>query len=178
MRDIDYTRVVYFDEMHKNVVEVRYLIPNIINPIENYGGVEFNTIFRLTKKGIIEFDIYILYNKKICIDICQTDGEYDINDDIVIRIPLSSTNRYIAVLNEVGVYEEVNSFSTSKWYHFKIEFDVSVGWVLWIDNVLRSGRIGFYRDPSYICQLYFATYELGQVFFIDNVKISILEEYK
>jgi len=176
LRDTDYTRVVYFDEIHKNVVEINYFEEPSYNPVIG-GGLEFNTIFRLTKRGIIEFDIYIIYNKRINIDICQTDGEYDIIDDIVIRMPFSSTQHHIAIMNEEGVYEEIKSFSISRWYKFKIEFDVDIGWALWIDGALQSSRIGFYQDPPYMCQLYFATYELGQVFYVDNIMINILEEY-
>lgn len=179
LRDTEYTRVVYFDESHRNVVEIRYLEEPPFNPIIG-GGMEFNTLFGFTTAGIIEFDVYLLYNKRVNIDICQTDAEWDTEhykDDVVIRMPFSIDFRYIAIMTEEGVYENVEPFHTSKWYSFKIEFDLE-SWRLWINNdLIQSNRIGFIRTPEYFCQLYFATYELGSVFYVDNVKISILERY-
>lgn len=176
-RDTEYTRVVYWDEIHGNVVEVRYLEEPPLNPIIG-GGMEFNTLFGLITAGIIEFDIYALSAQRINIDICQTDAEYDFRDDIVIRMPLSSTNDYIAIRNGEGKYERVESFSIKIWYHFRIQFDIETGWRLWINNkLIKFNEYTFEEQPPYFCQLYFATYELGQVFYVDNVKIRILEGY-
>lgn len=170
-RDTNYTRVIYLGETYGNVVEIRYLDEPPLNPLDN-GGLEFNTLFRLSSKGTIEFDIYVLFNKRIAIDIVQTDGEYDVNDDIVIRIG-NSNEKDIRIMTGDGVYQIVKSFSTKVWYHFKIEYDIEIGWSLWIDNVIESYSLPFYQDPPYFCQLYFATYELGQVFYVDNVKITL-----
>lgn len=170
LRDTEYTRVINFDETHGNVVEIRYLKANIINPIEIYGGVEFNTLFGLTDKGIIEFDIYGLFHKKINIDVCQTDGEYDYRDDIVINIRASGN----IAIRDNDQYREVKRFVTENWYHFKIQFDIEKGWILWInDDVIQFNRYTFEEQPPYFCQLYFATYELGNVFYVDNIKIIL-----
>jgi len=172
LRDTNYTRVIYLDEIHGQVVEIRYLEEPPFNPIIG-GGMEFNALFGLTAAGTVEFDIYVLHAKRIYIDICQTDVEYDYRDDIAIRMPLSTTDDYIAIMDDEGEYERVKSFSTKVWYHFKIEYDIEIGWSLWIDHVIESHSLPFYQDPPYMCQLYFATYELGQIFYVDNVKITL-----
>jgi len=169
-RDTKYTRVIYFDEIHKNIVEVRYLEEPPINPIIG-GGMEFNTLFKLTTSGIIEFDIYLLYNKKVGIDICQSDAIYDNDDDIDIHL---NGDRSITIKDEFGNHKQISSFSTQKWYHFKIEFDINK-WSIWIDETLQQADIRYYQKPPYFCQLYFATYDLGQIFYVDNIEITVNE---
>lgn len=175
-RNVSLTSVVYFDEIHSKVVEVRYLIPMDLESIWIiYPGVELNTLFQLTKVGVIEFDINMLYYKRMCIDICQSDVGYDPIDDIRIWIGYSTGGRDISIINENGGRQYLCDFLTQTWYHFKIEFDIDVGWNIWIDNKLYKEDIKWQQRPSYFCQLYFATYELGQVFSIDNVRITMLE---
>ena len=170
LRDTDYTRVVYFDDTYKNVVEVNYWQEPPYNPLE-YGGMEFNTLYGLTLSGIIEFDIYLLSYKKVNIDICQSDPIYDSDDDITINF---QADRSIVIKDENKNYKQISLFSIRKWYHFKIEYNVDE-WKIWVNGKLEQTNIKYYLEPPYFCQLYFATYDLGQVFYVDNIKIIMLE---
>ncbi|KKM68722.1 hypothetical protein LCGC14_1458070, partial [marine sediment metagenome] len=167
-RSTKYVKVIEWTEsdLHykSKVVEINYFKENIINPFENYGGSEFNILFKHSEKGIIEFDIYIQNPERINIDICQEDVIYNINDDIVIRIPLSYTEKGIYVRNRFGGYKEIQYFRIQKWYHIKIEFNLE-NWKIWIDNSMNYKEFMYNKRPEYFCQLYFATYILGQVFY-------------
>ena len=178
LRNTDYTRVVYWDEIHGNVVEIKYLEEPPLNPIIG-GGMEFNTLFGLTKKGVVEFDIYIesIVNR-IYLDICQTDVEYDYRDDVALRMT-TKDGLNILVVNEYGILEEISTFSLKGWYHFKIKFNVETGYDLTIIKTLGtevfSGHFDFFYKPQYFTQVYFATYTLGTVFYVDNIRIEKLE---
>jgi len=167
-RDTSSTKVIYFDDIHKNVVEVKYLEEPPHNPLD-YGGMEFNTLFGLTESGIIEFDVYLLTNDGFGIDICQSDSEYDSADDIQINFDDGD----IRIFNGFGAYNKISTYSTKKWHHFKIKYNLDE-WSIWIDNNLKKENIKYYRNPPYFCQLYFSTYVLGQVFYVDNIRITKL----
>ena len=83
----------------------------------------------------------------------------------------------IWVFNKFGSLEVISSFRLKKWYHFSIKFDISTGWNL---SILALGtninkQFQFYQQPLYFTQLYFATYVLDSLFYIDNVMITLLE---
>ena len=114
----------------------------------------------------------------MCIDVCQEDMVWNSTDDICIRMPWSSVE-VISVRNELGIIENITtSLELLHWYHFKIYFNcIRNSWnvVVYDEDmkVFGNGNFKFFVQPSYMCQLYFATYTLSNEFYIDNVRISL-----
>ena len=138
-------------------------------------GVELATRFKKAKSGVIEFDIYCVYsNERIGIDITQLTGDYDPDDDI--RISFGGSDGDIKIADRDNNNVKISSFSSERWYHLRIEFNLEY-WELWIDDdqiLLHGGEyIDYYEEPPYFCELYFSTYEDDNVFYIDNVEIIV-----
>ena len=159
------------------VVDVGYWEENVIS------GIEFNTLFKKAKSGVIEFDIYVEnVENRIYIDICQEDMIYNYWDDIAMRI--QSRNKVnFNIINSRGIFTEIMpEFELKTWYHFKIKFNVETGWDLKIYKAMSmipvlSAHYDYFHTPDYFSQLYFATYGLNSQFFIDNVRVSLTELY-
>ncbi len=175
LRDIDYTRVIYFNELYGNVAEIIYLDEPPINPLDN-GGLELNTGFNKATEGIIEFDIYVesIVNR-IYIDICQEDIIYDYRDDVAIRMT-TKDGLNIIIVDEWGTLEKISTFNVKGWYRFRIEFNIETGWDLTITNLsnmkIFQNHFDFFHKPEYFSQLYFSTYTLGTTFYVDNILIT------
>lgn len=152
------------DELYGKVLRVSYLEEN------DYGGVECNLLFKQSKKGIVEFDLFPDDNK-MGIILCQKDTEYNYRDDINIKVPKNSE---IAVMDKNGEYKEIMKFTKEIWYHFKIEYNIDTGFNVSITNEYRFTYVylfDFFYDPPYFCQIYFSTYQLGTIFYLDNLRI-------
>jgi len=147
---------------------------NVAEVMDRDGrGVEFALRFKKAQEGVVEFDIYADGSERINIDICQTDDEYDTDDDVCIRIDPDDA---VFVKDRVGNLVEVSPFSRDTWYHFKIEFNLD-SWKLWINDVHMGKFNDFnYEDsPNYFCNLYFATYIFRNKFYVDNVRIDVIQ---
>lgn len=173
---IDTTKVVAWnlDDGHKGkVAQIVYLEEN---PYD-YTGTELNTLFNKATKGFISFDIYFVEELGIAIDVCQEDPIYDRKDDISIRITYGDPPLF-TVVDSFNNIKEMSSVKLLKWYHFEIEFNCERNeWSIEIyskTRLLSSKNLNFYIQPLYLCQLYFATYKLGNKFYIDNVNISLV----
>ena len=175
---INTTKVVEWsvDDGHKGkVVQIAYLEENPYN----YTGTEINTLFTKSTEGTISFDIYLTEFLRVCIDVCQEDTVWNSTDDVCIRMPQWDSIEVISVENELGKLENItSSLELLQWYHLKIYFNcIRNAWnVVVYDedmNVVGNGNFKFFVQPSYMCQLYFSTYLLGNVFYIDNVRISL-----
>ncbi len=159
------------------VVDVGYWEENFIH------GIEFNTLFKKAKSGIIEFDIYVenVVNR-IYLDVCQEDFIYNYWDDIAIRIQTRNKVN-LNIINNKGIFTEIMPvFELKTWYHFKINFNVNNGWDLTIYKdqsmtQILSEHYDFFHQPLYFSQLYFATYRLNSQFFVDNIRISLIDLY-
>lgn len=179
-RVTEHTSVVDWDldDGHDGkVVYISYLDRIYLDKV-NYSGIELNTLFNRANDGYISFDIYFIHRGLgIAIDICQEDPIWNNTDDICIRIAYESV--YVSARNEDGALEKISekSLLTNVWYHFTIEFNCQENeWVISIyDNggLITNNNFKFNIQPSYLCQLYFATYVLGNEFYIDNVYISL-----
>ena len=136
-------------------------------------GVEFATRFKKSKTGIVEFDIYCNYDKKVGIDFTQLTGNYTHLDDIVISL---GVNEIITIQDGRNIHIKVSRFEIKTWYHFKIEYNL-VDWKLYIDG--RDTTLGYdfthYETPPYYCELYFSTYEIDNSFYVDNINITVIE---
>lgn len=139
-------------------------------------GVELATRFKKAKSGVIEFDIYCDYDKRISIDITQMTSEHDPVDDIIIH--LGGSDSAIKIKDGNDNFVKLQSFSVEKWYHFKIEFNMDY-WELWIDReqvlLYSNPHIDYYELPPYFCELYFSTYVADNGFYVDNVEITVIE---
>ena len=175
---INTTKVVEWnvDDGHKGkVVQIAYLEEN---PYD-YAGTELNTLFTKSTEGIISFDIYLKCFLSVAIDICQEDMVWNKTDDICIRMPQWDYVEVISVRNELGRIENItNSLELLQWYHFIIYYNcIRNNWnvVVYDEDMKMFGEGGFdfSVQPSYMCQLYFATYKLSNEFYIDNVRISL-----
>jgi len=175
---INTTKVVEWtvDDGHKGkVVQIAYLEENPYN----YTGTEINTLFTKSTEGTISFDIYLTEFLRVCIDVCQEDTVWNSTDDVCIRMSYWDFVEVISVENELGKLENItSSLELLQWYHLKIYFNcIRNAWnVVVYDedmNVVGNGNFKFFVQPSYMCQLYFATYKLGNMFYIDNVRISL-----
>ena len=142
-------------------------------------GTELSILFEKSVKGIIEFDVFNEIGGQVYLDICQEDFIYDPNDDICIRMPRANRD-HITAMNRLGLHDDIIIFEKETWYSIKIEFDVETGWDLLIVALEFNtfDQFQFYHQPSYFSQLYFATYVLNSQFFIDNIRISLLELYE
>lgn len=174
---IDTTKVVEWDldDGHKGkVVHIKYLEEN---PYD-YTGTELNTLFNRANEGYISFDIYLEHELGVAIDICQEDPIWDKIDDICIRFGYGG-DMDITVRDSRGAISIVSSTELElfTWYHFEIEFNciyntwnikVSKGTSIFIDE-----DFNFYVRPSYLCQLYFSTYVMGNEYYVDNVHIIL-----
>ena len=154
------------DKIHGQVAEVMN---------RDGDGVEVATRYKKAESGVIEFDIYCVYiDQRIGIDITQLTQNYDSEDDICIS--LGGSDGIIAIRDGDKNFARVSSFSAEKWYHFKVEFNMDY-WELWIDGehmlVYGGYYINYYELPPYFCELYFSTYEDDNVFYIDNVEITV-----
>ena len=152
------------DELHGQVAE-------LMN--RDGEGVELATRFKKAERGVIEFDIYCDYDEIVNIDICQLTEEYDSVDDIIIH--LGGSDNDIKIKDGNGIWTKISRFSTEKWYHFKIEFNLEY-WELWIDGNYESMGYNFnhYEVPPYFCELYFSTYVDDNRFYVDNVEITVV----
>lgn len=153
---IDTTKVVAwdFDDGHKGkVVQIVYLEEN---PYD-YTGTELNTLFSKATEGFVSFDIYIKHGLRIGFDICQEDPIWDSDDD-------------------VSIYS-IRLIELCKWYRLEVSFNCLEN--KWNIKIYREGTLikfntyNFDVQPPYMCQLYFATYEIGSEFYIDNVSILL-----
>lgn len=180
-RSTVHTKVVEWDldDGHDGkVVYISYLDRIFLDEV-NYTGIELNTLFNRANDGYVSFDIYLLHRGLgIAIDVCQEDMIWNNTDDICIRIGEST---YVSARNEDRALEKVfeKSLTTNTWYRFVVEFNCQKNeWTISIyDKVglIGNNEFKFNVQPSYLCQLYFATYELGNEFFVDNVRISLGE---
>lgn len=175
-----HTKVVEWDidDGHKGkVVEISYLDRTHLDEV-NYSGIELNTLFNKATKGYITFDIYLVEELGIAIDVCQEDPIWDNKDDICIRIVYPN---YVMVRNVYHSLVKVMStpLNLLQWYHFILGFNCQENkWHISIYKemvLMGSMEFQFNIRPSYLCQLYFATYALGTEFYIDNVYISLEE---
>ena len=180
-RPTKYTKVVEWnrDDGHKGkVVEINQLDRIYLDKID-YSGIELNTVFSKATKGFISFDVYVVNNLGVAIDICQEDLVWNKSDDICIRIGYEG-HPYIWVRNSEGRLENIMVLPLilERWYNFKINFDTEKNeWDIEVYNkdmtLMAKGNFRFYIQPTHICQLYFAAYTLGGIFYIDNVVISL-----
>ena len=179
-RNTDYTKVVEWNENDGHdgkVVYISYLDRIYLDEVD-YSGIELNTLFNKAWAGDISFDIYLVEELGIAIDVCQEDVLWDKKDDICIRIVHEST--YVKARDVSGSLVKVLSspLKLFQWYSFKLKFNCQKHeWRISIykDMDLIGIPIAFQFDiqPSYLCQLYFATYAEGNQFYIDNVHISL-----
>jgi len=180
-RSTVHTKVVewLYNDGHKGkVVQISYL-DTIYTDEVDYAGIELNTLFSKAHDGFISFDIYLMEELKIAIDVCQEDPIWDSKDDICIRFSYLSLGD-IAVRNEFRFLENITSSALElrQWYHFEVNFNCQKNeWDIKVYNknaiLIGIGSFRFFRQPSYLCQLYFATYAFGNEFYVDNVYISL-----
>ncbi len=174
-RRFEEVQVVQWNETdgHNKVVEIGYFEEREL------FGTELSILFEKSKRGIIEFDVYNKIGGQLYLDLVQEDFIYDPNDDICIRMPRANRD-HITAMTGLGVHKDILYFAKEMWYHFKIEFDTETGWDLLIVGCLEYDTFNhfqFFHQPEYFSQLYFATYILDNVFYIDNIRISLLEQY-
>ena len=168
-------QVVQWNETdnHGNVVEIGYFEERT-----DPKGTELSILFEKSVKGIVEFDVYNKVGGQLYLDLVQEDVIYDFRDDICIRMP--RTNRdHITAMDGLGIHKNILYFTEKTWYSFRIKFNVKIGWDLIIIGLGSNtfNHFQFYHQPKYFSQLYFATYILDNVFYIDNIRISLLEQY-
>jgi len=172
-RRFDEVQIVQWNDIYGKVVEIGYFEERT-----DPKGTELSILFEKSKRGIIEFDIYNKIGGQIYIDIVQEDFIYDPNDDICIRMPRANRD-HITAMDGLGVHKNILYFTEKTWYSFRIKFNVETGWDLIIVGLGSNtfNHFQFYHQTEYFSQLYFATYELNSRFFIDNIRITLLEEY-
>ena len=63
-----------------------------------------------------------------------------------------------------GTWYTIQSYSANTWYHFRIEFDCSTNWHLWIDTISKDGGggYGFKGSPTAMDSIYFETVSASQ----------------
>ena len=167
-------QVVQWNETdnHGNVVEIGYLKEREL------FGTELSILFEKSTKGIVEFDVYNKVGGLLYLDLVQEDFIYDPDDDICIRMPRPNRD-HITAMDGLGIHKNILYFTEKTWYSFRIRFDTETGWDLIIVGLGSNtfNHFQFFHQPEYFSQLYFATYILGNVFYIDNIRISLLEQY-
>ena len=178
-RVVEHTRVVSWnlDDGHKGkVMYISYLDRIFLDEV-NYSGIELNTLFNRANDGRISFDIYLMHRDMgIAIDLVQEDLIWNNTDDICLRVGDST---YISARNEDMHLEKISekALTTNVWYTFIIDFNCRDNeWTISIydkTSLIGSNSFKFNVQPLYFSQLYFATYELGNEFYIDNVRISL-----
>ena len=174
-----HTKVVGWDhdDGHAGkVVQISYLDTFYTDSVD-YAGIELNTLFSKANEGFISFDIYLVEELGIAIDVCQEDPIWDSKDDICIRIAYQSTYVMARDVRDSLINVLSPALKLCQWYHFQLEFNCQKNeWSVMIYKemvLLGSMDFQFNIQPSYLCQLYFATYTLGNEFYIDNVRISL-----
>lgn len=173
----DGTQVIYFSDQvwiwdtPYSMVPVQNKVAEVKN--RDGEGVELATRFKKSKTGIVEFDIYCNYDKKVGIDLTQMTSEYTHLDDICISLGVKGL---ITIQDGRNIHIKVSRFEIKTWYHFRIEYNL-VDWKLYIDG--RDTTLGYdfthYETPPYYCELYFSTYEIDNSFYIDNINITVIE---
>ncbi len=173
-RRFEEVQVVQWNETdnHGNVVEIGYFEEREL------FGTELSILFEKSTKGIVEFDVYNKVGGQIYIDIVQEDFIYDPDDDICIRMPRANRD-HITAMDGLGVHKNILYFTEKIWYSFRIQFDTETGWDLIIVGLGSNtfNHFQFFHQPEYFSQLYWGIYILDNVFYIDNIRISLLEQY-
>ncbi|MFX1276125.1 MAG: hypothetical protein ACFFBP_06225 [Promethearchaeota archaeon] len=91
-------------------------------------------------------------------------------DELYIQL---SENGYIRYFDTI--YHDITTYEANKWYHFRVEFDTTSDWHLWIDGISQDGGAGynFRGNPTSLNTLQFYTgVSSGSTYYIDAIGYS------
>ncbi|MFX0189033.1 MAG: Ig-like domain-containing protein, partial [Candidatus Hodarchaeota archaeon] len=134
------TDISWIDADDNNIA---IIIPEV-NGHKNVLGLDPNSIDQSVRhnfttehnNGTMEFYLMIAAAADWSgIYICDGNNE----DSIIIII---NPDRTFLCYNGTG-YETIQGYSNETWYHFRIEFDCSDDWHLWINNYSKDGGMGY-----------------------------------
>jgi len=110
---------------HKNVLK--------ISDNSNTGNVEISNRFSENQTyGIIELWVRTTQHRRSYIKI--TEAAENVVNQVDLSLTPSGTLDYYDT-----TWHTIQSISLNEWYHFKIEFNCSAKWDLWINGVKKSG---------------------------------------